>query len=448
MSEQQTTDLQVVPPENPGTMIRHATDVAGVCREIVMRTACNIQGRKYVKCEGWMAIATANGCIASSRDVRKVDGGWTAIGEIRRMSDGALLSQAEGFVGLDEKKWGNCPEYASRAMVQTRAISRACRAAFAHVVVLIDGGLSTTPAEEVPDGGFESEPPRTPQDAPRAAAPRTLAPAKKASPIPQGATASPAPVKTATDAKFDTAAFLKNCRNRLLALVLPDAEWAWWKYAQDKSWIMPNESLADATEDKMFDGYNPKDIISSVAGLFDAHSTAVKAMAANCPPEFHDEILRGFVPMPRTTDPEPPKTAAAPKAGGCPACNSTATKKHDDLVGVKWCQKCGTQWQDGSTAAYEEHEWQWAKLPFTPKDAAKKSYKGMTLGQLSRLDNRYWFGIVKNFKAEPFKGRPPSAESVEFAEACEAARKHLDGENTEKESQAADGPPEHDDIPF
>jgi hypothetical protein len=40
-------------------------------------------------------------------------------------------------------------------MCQTRAISRACRSAFAHIVVLIDKSLSTTPAEEVPHGGFE-----------------------------------------------------------------------------------------------------------------------------------------------------------------------------------------------------------------------------------------------------------------------------------------------------
>src|SRR3546814_11290148 len=44
--------------------------------------------------------------------------------------------------------------YAIRAMAQTRAISRACRSAFAHVVVMIDADLATTPAEEVPDGGF------------------------------------------------------------------------------------------------------------------------------------------------------------------------------------------------------------------------------------------------------------------------------------------------------
>lgn len=153
------TALIPMKEENASQLMRRATDVAGVCKEIVLKTACNIQGKKYVKCEGWMSIATAHGCIASSRDVEKIEGGWRAIGEIKRISDGMVLASAEGFVGTDETKtWGQRPEYACRAMAQTRAISRACRAAFAHVVVLMDCGLSTTPAEEVPDGGFNDSP--------------------------------------------------------------------------------------------------------------------------------------------------------------------------------------------------------------------------------------------------------------------------------------------------
>lgn len=309
------------------------------------------------------------------------------------------------------------------------------------------------------------QPPRTPQDAPRTPPPRTPAPAKKATPTHQGATASHAGTKqaivnptmaaqvaneSATAAKFDAAIFLANCKTRLLALVIPDDEWAWWKYAQDKSWILPNESLADATSDKMFQGHDPKDIRSSVANLFDAHCTAVKAMAANCPPEFHDEILRGFVPMPRFTGnndwkEEPATAPPAPKDGGCPLCNSTATKKHDDLTGVRWCQKCGAQWQDDQKKEpYEEHQWQWAKLPFAPKDETKKAYKGMTLGQISRLDSKYFFGIAMNFEAKPYQGRPPSQESVKFAAACALARQHI-----EAAKQTGDSHDEkNDDIPF
>lgn len=154
----------------PKELVRNSTDIAGLCREIVIKSALEIQGRKYVRVEGWQSIATAHGCVASSRDVEKLEDGYRAIGEVRRMSDGGLIAQAEGFVGKDEPIWfggetvdkygktkvhPKRADYAIRAMAQTRAISRACRSAFAHVVVLMDAGLSTTPAEEVPDGGFD-----------------------------------------------------------------------------------------------------------------------------------------------------------------------------------------------------------------------------------------------------------------------------------------------------
>jgi len=134
--------------------------VAGVCGEIVKRTAQTIQGRKYVKVEGWQSIAAAYGCVASSKNVQRVEGGVKATGELHRISDGALIATAEGFVGEDEPTWyggvGNYgktlpkrPDFAIQAMAQTRAISRVCRSAFAFVVVMIDSKLSTTPAEEM-----------------------------------------------------------------------------------------------------------------------------------------------------------------------------------------------------------------------------------------------------------------------------------------------------------
>ena len=158
---------------------RASTDAASLCKEIVVSTAKKLGDRNYVCVEGWQAIAIAHGCTASARDVEKVEGGVRAIGEVRRMSDGAVIAEAEGFVGEDEPtwyggtmrswKWGQQKgekiwfdkempkraDYAIRAMAQTRAISRACRSAFAHVVVMMNAGLSTTPAEEVPHGGFD-----------------------------------------------------------------------------------------------------------------------------------------------------------------------------------------------------------------------------------------------------------------------------------------------------
>jgi hypothetical protein len=160
---------------NPGLQMRQATDVAGLCADIVKKTAITIQGRKYVRVEGWQSIATAYGCVAGATDVRQVVGGVAATGELRKISDGTLVATAEGFVGEDEALWfggtrqvkdrtsetgyamremPGRPQYAIRAMAQTRAISRVCRSAFAHVIVLIDTNLSTTPAEEVPAEGF------------------------------------------------------------------------------------------------------------------------------------------------------------------------------------------------------------------------------------------------------------------------------------------------------
>lgn len=163
---------------NVGVLMRRATDVAGVCREIVMKTALTIQQRKYVRVEGWQAIAVAYGCIASARDVENVYGndgkllGVRATGEVRRMSDGVVVSTAEGFVGVDEPTWFGGESngrklparamYAVRAMAQTRSESRACRGAFSFVVTLIDSNLATTPAEEMEGIARGSETPPAP----------------------------------------------------------------------------------------------------------------------------------------------------------------------------------------------------------------------------------------------------------------------------------------------
>jgi hypothetical protein len=138
---------------------RQATDAAAVCKSIVLKTAMNLQGRKYVRVEGWQAIANYFGCVASATQIERTDTGFRATGQVRRASDGAIIAEAEGFVGDDElKTWAKRPEYAKRAMAQTRAISRACRSAFAFVVTMMDAGLSTTPAEEMGDFGTDREP--------------------------------------------------------------------------------------------------------------------------------------------------------------------------------------------------------------------------------------------------------------------------------------------------
>jgi len=154
-NQQMNDQLAVHNGNGVSNHIRQATDVAGACRAIVKETCQRIGQKDYVRVEGWQAIAVAHGCVASARDVERLEDGYRCIGEVKRMDNGQVISQAEGFLGDDEPMWANRPTYAKRAMVQTRSISRACRSAFAHIVVLIDSKLSTTPAEEIPAGGFE-----------------------------------------------------------------------------------------------------------------------------------------------------------------------------------------------------------------------------------------------------------------------------------------------------
>lgn len=152
-----TSMAMTVLPASGVDTYRASTDAATLCRGIVMQTVQKIQGKNYVPCVGWQAIAIAHGCTASARAVEAVEGGIRAIGEVRRMDTGTVIAEGEGFVGDDEKMWASRPMYARRAMAQTRAISRACRSAFAHVVVMIDKDLGTTPAEEM-QGVVDNEP--------------------------------------------------------------------------------------------------------------------------------------------------------------------------------------------------------------------------------------------------------------------------------------------------
>jgi hypothetical protein len=172
------SDNSIIQREEPAHVIQTVNAVAGACKAIVGASAMKIQGRNYIKVEGWQAIAAAHGCTASADSVAVVEGGIAATATIRRLTDGAILGQAEGFVGDDESMWAKRPLYARRAMAQTRAISRACRSAFAHVVVAMNAGhgtdFSTTPAEEVPADGFD--------DRRHASAHEQAAPAKTAAP--------------------------------------------------------------------------------------------------------------------------------------------------------------------------------------------------------------------------------------------------------------------------
>lgn len=186
MTEPATNNAVAIREYDPGQVIATVNHVAGACKAIVGASCMQIQGRNYIKVEGWQAIAAAHGCTASADTVTMVEGGIAAVATIRRLTDGAILGQAEGFVGEDESMWAKRPLYARRAMAQTRAISRACRSAFAHVVVAMNAGhgtnYSTTPAEEVPAEGFDDRREERRPDRPSASRPSPAVQAQPATP--------------------------------------------------------------------------------------------------------------------------------------------------------------------------------------------------------------------------------------------------------------------------
>lgn len=207
-----TEGLVVQAPGYSVARFREATDVASVCKEIVLKTAVKIGDRNYVRVEGWTSIAVAHGCIASVVpgtvvEVMRGDKviGIKAVTELKRQHDGAVLANAEGYVGDDEidwygshgekiKKWNKVQkrevevvvpkraDFAIRSMAQTRGISKVCRNAFSHVVVLMNANLSTTPYEEVVDPNeevgdrSEGKPTEPAQDAPGRAEEKAPAP--------------------------------------------------------------------------------------------------------------------------------------------------------------------------------------------------------------------------------------------------------------------------------
>jgi hypothetical protein len=158
MNEPSNAIIDTTQQATPQQVMTMVSSVAKATKALVGNAVINLQGKKYIKVEGWQAIAAAHGCTVTADSVKEeASGAIIATAFVRRLRDAAVLGQAEGYVGMDEV-WGKRPMYARRAMAQTRAISRACRNAFAHVVVAMNSehgtGLETTPAEEVPAEGF------------------------------------------------------------------------------------------------------------------------------------------------------------------------------------------------------------------------------------------------------------------------------------------------------
>ena len=134
-----------------------------------------IGNNRYLAAEAWLMIARFNGTVPMIEATIPVEDegkviGYKARAVIRRLSDGVDVSAAESMCGLTEhvtkgQKDEGSRRNAAMSMAQTRASAKACRIAYAHIVVL--AGYEPTPAEEM---GADGEPPiETHEEAPQAA---------------------------------------------------------------------------------------------------------------------------------------------------------------------------------------------------------------------------------------------------------------------------------------
>lgn len=179
---QPRVELGVIRADSPKELVRVATEAADALAGLIKakKLFSNIQGKEYVKVEGWTTLATMMGCLPREVSVTRDDKGtYTATVELVRMSDGAVLTRASAECGMDEKTWAGRADYARRSMAATRATSKACRLAFSWVMVL--AGYDATPSEEIPESerGGKS----TVAKGPRAAA--APAPVQAAPTLPQ-----------------------------------------------------------------------------------------------------------------------------------------------------------------------------------------------------------------------------------------------------------------------
>lgn len=142
-----------------------AREIANALADVIehQRLAVGIQGRKYVKVEGWTTLAVMLGVVAREVQTTEADGIYTATVELVRMNDGACISRASAECGSDDELdrygkpiWSARPRYARRSMAQTRATGKACRLAFSWIMAL--AGYEPTPAEEMPDTRQDERP--------------------------------------------------------------------------------------------------------------------------------------------------------------------------------------------------------------------------------------------------------------------------------------------------
>jgi len=123
------------------------------------RMTVRIQGRDYVRIEGWQVLCHL--CqlpLPSIVDLRREDreGGYVYVAEAL-LAYGGREYRAYGICASDEPNWRGRPEFQLASMAQTRAAGKVLRLLLGWVMTL--AGYEPTPAEEMT---HDPTPPSTP----------------------------------------------------------------------------------------------------------------------------------------------------------------------------------------------------------------------------------------------------------------------------------------------
>ncbi len=160
--EEESVQLGVIQASTPDMLVKTATAAATSLAAVIDRQKLFsvIQGKRFVRCEGWTTLAAMMGVMPHEVSVEDKDGTFTATVELRKIADGTCIGRASAECGMDEATWAKRSRNARRSMALTRATGKACRLSFSWVMAL--AGYEVTPAEEVAAGyqGHDDDEPR------------------------------------------------------------------------------------------------------------------------------------------------------------------------------------------------------------------------------------------------------------------------------------------------
>lgn len=149
--EGEVIGIGVVAVKTPTEVVEKATEMANALAKVITDRKLYkvIQDKKYVMVEGWSTLGGMIGVLPREVSVARLeDGGYEAVVELIRTSDGMVVGRASALCGMDETRWAGREEYARRSMAVTRATGKAYRLGFSWIIKL--AGFEPTPAEEIP----------------------------------------------------------------------------------------------------------------------------------------------------------------------------------------------------------------------------------------------------------------------------------------------------------